>query len=338
MIIPHIGKFKNINGVTCYMNSILHILQQIEPFIKYVNSNLYLDILNTKDSNKKWLIIELSELIKLSIHNNDSVITPNRFRKCIGYYDDMWLDNIQQDSSDFLGFLLSKLEEEVGINTYKIPKLFNYNNTNSNLISAYKSYINFYSKEYSPIKKMFTGFNKYNKICGYCNKESIKYEPNNILHLSIPDTHSDIELYDCFNYFITKTKMSNDNLYNCESCKNKTFCYDQTLLWHLPNIIIISLKRFNNNMQKNNTNIIYPENNFNLSKYFDKETPHAINNNYELIAVNLHYSGNSINYGHYVSVIKNNNKWFLYDDSNPVIKVKSPQFKEAYLLFYKINI
>ena len=26
------SKFKNINGVTCYMNSILHILQNIKPF------------------------------------------------------------------------------------------------------------------------------------------------------------------------------------------------------------------------------------------------------------------------------------------------------------------
>ena len=123
MLIPHVSKYQNIHGVTCYMNSILHILQQIEPFIKYLNSELYLDILNSKDSNKKWLIIELSELIKLSINNNDSKITPNRFRKCIGLYDDRWLDNIQQDSSDFLGFLLSRLEEEVGINSNKIQKL-----------------------------------------------------------------------------------------------------------------------------------------------------------------------------------------------------------------------
>ena len=333
MSLPYVSKYQNIHGVTCYMNSILHILQQIEPFVKYLISDLYLDILKTKDNNKKWLIIELCELIKLSINNNNSTIIPNKFRKCIGLYDDRWLDNIQQDSSDFLGFLLSKLEEEVGINSNKIPKLYNYNNK---LVSAYKSYINFYSKEYSPIKKMFTGFNKYNKICGYCNNESIRYEPNNILHLSIPESNSDIDLYDCFANFITKTKMSNSDLYNCQSCKNKSFCYDQTLLWYLPNILIISLKRFNNNMKKNNTNIIYPETNFNLSQYFDKETPHYINNNYELIAVNLHYSGNSINYGHYVSIIKNNNKWFLYNDSDPVIEVNSPQYKEAYLLFYKL--
>lgn len=362
MSIPIICKFKNIKGVTCYMNSILHILQQIEPFVKYINSDLYLNIINQKNNNNnKWIIIELSALIKLSISNN-SIITPHRFIKSIGEHDDRWIENMQQDSSDFLEFLLAKIQEEIGINSFKIPKFNNFINDSLykgvyehihngieeqqalNMIEhtimqmpSYKSYVDYYSKEYSPIKKMFTSFNKYNKICSICNNQSIKYEPNNILHLAIPNK-TNINLYDCLELLITKTIMNNDNLYDCEFCKNKTICYDQTLLWFLPNILIISLKRFNNFMKKNNININYPVDNLNLSKYFDQSTPHIINNNYELIAVNLHYSGNmgNIDSGHYVSVIKNNNKWYLYDDSNPVIEVQTPQFNEAYLLFYKL--
>ena len=34
-----VSKFKNINSVTCYMNSILHILQHIEIFIKFILIN-----------------------------------------------------------------------------------------------------------------------------------------------------------------------------------------------------------------------------------------------------------------------------------------------------------
>ena len=336
----NVSRYQNINGVTCYMNSILHILQQILPLMKYINENNYIEIVNNKNNSKKWIIIEFGNLFKLSLQNPNSTIIPNKFRKCIGLYDDRWLDNEQQDSVDFLEFLLSKIQEEVGISSHKIPRFDNYLTnpiTSIKLVSAYKSYINFYSNEYSELKKLFTNFNKYNKICGCCNNKSIKYEPNNMLHLAIPSTNSDITLYDCFDYLTKLYKMGNDNLYDCEFCGNKTFCYDQTTLWLLPEILIISFKRFNNNMRKNNTNIIYPESNLNLNNYFDNDTPHNKNNTYDLFAVNMHYSAGSINSGHYVSVIKYNNKWLLFNDDNNIVEVKNPQFNEAYILFYKLN-
>ena len=43
-----ISKFKNIGGVTCYMNSILAILQQIPILCDYIISDKYKD--NFKDS------------------------------------------------------------------------------------------------------------------------------------------------------------------------------------------------------------------------------------------------------------------------------------------------
>lgn len=336
----NVSKYQNINGVTCYMNSILHILQHIIPLINYINEDSYLDIVNSKDDSKKWIIVELANLFKLSYTNPNSIITPIRFRKCISLYDDRWIDNEQQDSSDFLEFILSKLQEEVGINTYKIPKFNNYSNnpiTSIKQISAYKSYLNFYSKEYSFLKKLFTGFNKYNKICGCCNNQSIRYEPHNILQLSIPNKEN-INIYDCLEHLTKLSKMSNNDLYNCEFCGNKTYCYDQTKLWLLPEILIISLKRFDNFMRKNNKNIDYPIENLNLSNYFDEYSPHTKDNIYDLIAVNLHYSNSGIYSGHYVSIVKNNNKWILFNDENPVREIENPQFKEAYILFYKLRV
>jgi len=330
-----VSKYQNINGITCYMNSILHILQYISPLINYINNDSYLNIVNEKNKTKKWIIVELAKLFKLSYNNPNNIICPIRFRNCIGIHDGRWLDNEQQDSSDFLEFLLSKIQEEVGVNTFKIPRFEIYSNnpiTSIKQISAYKSYLNFYSKEYSPIKKIFTSFNKYNKICGTCNNQSIRYEPNNILQLAIPDKCNNI--YDCFSHL---TQLSKMNDYNCEFCGNKTFCYDRTTLWLLPQILIISLKRFDNFMRKNKTNIDYPIDNLNLSNYFDNETPHNKNNSYELIAVNLHYSNSGIHSGHYVSIVKCHDKWILFNDENPVQEVDNPQCNDAYILFYKLN-
>ena len=340
-----VSKYQNINGITCYMNSILHILQNIDSLIEYINKDLYLEIINNKDCNKKWIMVELANLFKLSYNNPNNTISPVRFRNIIGLYDDRWIDNEQQDSSDFLDFILSKIQEEVGINTNKIPKFTEYSNnsiTSIKQIMAYKSYLNYYSNEYSPLKKLFTNFNKYNKICGFCNNESSRYESHNILQLSIPERKPEtisetINIYDCLEYLTNKIKMSNNDLYDCEKCCNKTYCYDKTTLWLIPEILIISFKRFDNNMRKNNININYPIENLDLSKFFDNETPHVKNNLYDLIAVNMHFSLGGINSGHYVSIIKHNDKWILYNDENPIQEVNNHQFKEAYILFYKLK-
>ena len=74
-----------------------------------------------------------------------------------------------------------------------------------------------------------------------------------------------------------------------------------------------------------------------ISKIIIKRLSGDMNNLYDLIAVNMHFSLGGINSGHYVSIIKHNDKWILYNDENPIQEVNNPQFKEAYILFYKLK-
>ena len=37
----HVCRFESINGITCYINSILHILQQIPIFSEYIYNYYY---------------------------------------------------------------------------------------------------------------------------------------------------------------------------------------------------------------------------------------------------------------------------------------------------------
>ena len=108
-----ISKFRNDNGVSCYINSILHILQQLPVFSDYVVTGKFLDDLKTKN---KTITYELYRIFKIS-HENDNInITPKSFKKLIAKKNSMWGEMQQQDSQEFLLFIISQLEEELGNN------------------------------------------------------------------------------------------------------------------------------------------------------------------------------------------------------------------------------
>ena len=96
------------------------------------------------------------------------------------------------------------------------------------------------------------------------------------------------------------------------------------MLWRTPNLLILHLMRFTGKqLSKINTNINYPIHDLNLDKYFSHHSPHKNNNLYSLHGINIHL-GNSLNYGHYVSIVKNkiNNNWYVYNDDCPLMKIE----------------
>jgi ubiquitin C-terminal hydrolase len=66
-----VSKYNNIMGITCYMNSILAILQQCPEFTKYIVDYKFKDIIMKKTENKEelqsnYIIYQLYKLFKLS--------------------------------------------------------------------------------------------------------------------------------------------------------------------------------------------------------------------------------------------------------------------------------
>jgi ubiquitin C-terminal hydrolase len=79
-----------------------------------------------------------------------------------------------------------------------------------------------------------------------------------------------------------------------------------------------------------------------MKKYFDTNSPQLnILTTYNLMGINIHHEINTINSGHFVSIVKNINdkKWYYFDDSNEVIEVPENKLdlNNAYLLFYVKN-
>lgn len=100
--------------------------------------------------------------------------------------------------------------------------------------------------------------------------------------------------------------------------------------------MIISLQRIDNlSRTKNESFVTFPYE-LDISPYIDKE---CLNNKeinyifYNLIWV-INHKG-FIDFGHYISFIKNkNNLWYVFDDSKVEILKENIISKDAYILFY----
>jgi ubiquitin C-terminal hydrolase len=119
----------------------------------------------------------------------------------------------------------------------------------------------------------------------------------------------------------------NDNL-------NKKEIAEKTLrFWSLPEVLIITLKRFGNNGRKNQKMIDFPLENLDLRKYivgYDKNSYI-----YDLYGICNHSGGTSG--GHYTAFVKNaNGKWYHFNDTNcNEINLGALKTPKAYCFFYR---
>ena len=149
-------------------------------------------------------------------------------------------------------------------------------------------------------------------------------------------TNQKIKLEKLISEFSKEEKLDKNNLYKCEKCKQETEANKKIEIYHVPKILIIHLKRFNNN-KKINTFIEYPIKDLYINDYI-----HSSDNisKYDLFGVINHFG--SLEYGHYTSYCLNyhDNIWYEYNDRivNKIPKEKEKDIivnKNGYILFYR---
>ncbi|AMD19586.1 HCL565Wp [Eremothecium sinecaudum] len=147
-----------------------------------------------------------------------------------------------------------------------------------------------------------------------------------------------ITLLDCLTLFSTPEVLGASDSWYCPNCKVHRQATKQIELWNSPDILLIQLKRFENQRSfsdKIDDVVNFPINDFDMSPYLickDDKT----SNIYDLIAVDNHYGG--LGGGHYTAYVKNfvDNKWYYFDDSRVTETIPERSIAgSAYLLFYR---
>ena len=141
----------------------------------------------------------------------------------------------------------------------------------------------------------------------------------------------DIDLYECFEYYQKIETMTGQNQMYCNICNGNRDTFYGTLVYSLPNYLIINLNRGKGAVYECKVN--FPEI-LNLINYvtFKEKTVLQLN------AVICHYGPSSMS-GHFIAYCRHriNKKWYKYNDSIVSECTKPQEYNEGmpYILFYK---
>lgn len=334
-------------GATCYINTIIQCLLSCEPFRNFILSNDYMDRLKSTDSldslddkNNYYLVKELESIFR-SMWVDGNSLNPLRFLKTLKIKFDFIDINTQNDIHEILLLILNKINEEIKVDNYtellKNKQDINFKTEYDKLkYVCNEKWIQLNKNEYSELNELLYNHSISQIVCGNCNYIHHNHESSCVIDLEIPK--NEVDLKTCFINYLGKDKLNIDdeNKWKCDECGASNESDKIIKYWDLPQVLIISLKRFfydknNNRMSKNNSIVDIP---FNLDLtdcvIQDKEY------NYKLQSVGIHLG--NIYGGHYVSLVRKNNEdkiWTIIDDlSIRDIEEKDFNLNNAYMLFY----
>ncbi|XXH05045.1 3',5'-cyclic-nucleotide phosphodiesterase [Hypoxylon texense] len=182
-------------GNTCYMNAALQCVRSVEELTKYFLSGEWQKELNRENplSHNGDVAAAYAQLLKeIYKDSTPSSITPRHFKNTIGKYSTGFSGYGQQDSQEFVGFLLDGLQEDLS-RIKKKPYIEKPDSTDEMVNDpeairemAEKVWDITKKRDDSVIADLFTGLYKSTLVCPDCQKVSITFDPFNNLTLPIP--------------------------------------------------------------------------------------------------------------------------------------------------------
>jgi len=326
-------------GNTCFINTCMQILSHTYELNDFLNKNNGEYKKKLKNKYDSALIIEWDNLRSLMWESN-CIVSPGKFIKTIQKLAqikkmDIFTGYAQNDLPEFLLFVIdcfhTSLAREVNmtINGEVVNK------TDKMAVECFDMIKKMYTKEYSEIWNMFYGIH-ISQIKDLNTQDILAStpEPFFMIDLSIPPEMKSPTLNDCFEHYVSGELLEDENAWYNEKTGIKQNVQKQIIYWSLPNILVIDLKRFNNNTRKNQILLTFPLQDLDLRKYvigYKKETYI-----YDLYGICNHSGG--VQGGHYTAFIKNaNGKWYHFDDTN-VVEVTNLDHlitPKAYCFFYR---
>lgn len=228
-------------GSSCYINSTIQIIFGINEFKqifqngeyrKYINNPKFPMARQSGANNSKESVLlseSISALLRSFQMHGGSSIAPTKFIRISSILKpDFNIPYEQQDSQEFLLFILDRLHEELSHKPGDIDfksfgayldqwKINIPENEFEGYFKWYNSVINFEGK--SPINSLFQGHLQNKLICNKCNFESISYSPFTILSLPIPETGANaVDLSDCLRYYTQDELLKGENAWHCPKC------------------------------------------------------------------------------------------------------------------------
>ena len=283
---PYVG-LRNL-GALCYINS---TIQQLFWIPKFRHSILSANDSKPKDKSNKLtdddnILHQTQKLFTYMTFSSYGEFIPKDFVFSISFFGERIQTNVMLDSSEFYLHFCDLIKTALEKTEYK--------------------YL---------IEDIFCGKIKEKKICSECKNVTYKEEEFKSISLEVKDMK---DIFHSLDKYFSEEVIDD---YKCDKCNNKVKLKKFTLLSSLPNTLVFHLKKiiYNNKGQSEKINSKYDfPLELDIKKYCIENTKVKDEYyKYRLRGINIH-KGNAEG-GHYLSLIqtsKEENKWYLFDDSN----------------------
>jgi len=277
------------------------------------------------------------------------VVSPTRFLEVLRRENEMFRSAMHQDAHEFLNILLNEVVANVEVHSKKLEdeKKTNYTNGPLEKSGFEQALASAMPKAGSSstgwVHELFEGTLTSETKCLTC--ENVSQRDEAFLDLSVDlDEHTSVT--SCLRKFSEEEMLCERNKFHCDGCGGLQEAEKRMKIKRLPKILALHLKRFKytedlQRLQKLFHRVVYPYHLRLCNTTDDAEDPDRL---YELYAVVVHIGGGPY-HGHYVSIIKTEDRgWLLFDDEmvEPVDKSyvqnffgDRPGLACAYVLFYQ---
>lgn len=319
--------------------------------MSYQNADAY----EMKDS----LYSSVKDIFEAVVSNQGrhGIISPSKLVEVLRRDNEMFRGQLHQDAHEFFNLLLNTMldgiddHEKKRLQEEKVQQsIKNKDDGADHQPSSETGTVSFPSllplAAPSPtrwLRDMFEGTLTSETRCLTCENVSQRDEP--FLDLSVDlDQHTSVT--SCLRRFSEEEMLCERNKFHCDNCGGLQEAEKRMKIKRLPKVLTLHLKRFKytedfGRLQKLFHKVVYPYHLRLFNTTDDAEDPDRL---YELYAVVVHIGGGPF-HGHYVAVIKTQDRgWLLFDDEmvEPVDKsyVKNffgdkPGLATAYVLFYQ---
>ena len=316
-------------GNTCYMNSAMQCLSACQPLTKYFLSGNFKEDINLR--KKEYKMCKEFYRLLVGMWEENCIVKPVSFKQTLSHFNCYFSGWLQHDSQEAMSALIELLHLSTSYEVVIEHKGEAKNELDKLAIESIESWNKCFKNEYSNIVRIFYGQYHQKLSCDNCNFVSNTYDPFCVIQVPIEDNST---LSECLLDFSAEEKLSGDNVWRCEKCKENKSSKKKMEIWKAPNVLIVQLKRFRFGKDKLRNLINYPLVDLAINDITGEYESDDLK--YDLFAVNCHIGG--VFGGHYFAYCKNaNGKWYEFNDADvQEITDKAKIITEnAYLLIYQ---
>lgn len=346
-------------GHTCYMNATIQCLSATVLLSQYLLDGSYKTAINTQNplGTRGALADALAQLLRTIWSEQYASVAPAAFRDAIGRFAPLFQSNEQQDSQEFLTFLLDGLHEDLNRVLQRPPALELGETQQAELnrlppqLASVVEWSLYRRRNDSVVVDAFQGQLRNQLTCLSCGHTSTTYNAFMSLSLPVPAGRgvSQVTLSQCLDAFVREEVLEKANAWHCPQCKKPRRSTKRLSLARLPPVLLVHLKRFTYRgpvSNKIDTRVVFQTEALDLSNYMPPPLPPGSSVRgvpasesqrppylYDLYGVTHHFG--TLTSGHYTASVRTQGLWYYCDDQRITPGDAQIHTASPYMLFFR---